>query len=118
MFFENFADRHQRPVDANRPDRCVEARAVEHARIDHRLDFIDAAADGRDDFVNDSKQMRLVLEWDVHLLQLAALFDEAVLVAVDQDIVDLGILQQRLQRAEADHLVDDVVDQRFKLGEC
>ena len=42
-----FADRDQRPVDADRPDRRVEARAVEHARVDHRLGFVDAAADRR-----------------------------------------------------------------------
>ena len=83
-----FADRHQRPVDADRPDRRVEARAVEHARVDHRLRFIDAAADRGDDLVDDPKEMRLVLERDVHLLQLALPFDEAVLVAVDQDVVD------------------------------
>ena len=29
----------------------------------------------------------------------------------------VGILQQRLERAEADHLVDDVVDQRVELGD-
>ena len=43
--------------------------------------------------------------------------DEAVLVAVDQDVVDRRVLEQRLQRAEADHLVDDVVDQRVELGD-
>ena len=112
-----FSDRHQRAVDADRADGCVEARAVQHARVDHRLQFVDPAADGGDDLVDDSKEMRLVLERDVDLLQLAALFDKAVLVAVDQDVVDVRIFQQRLQRAEADHLVDDVVDQRVKLGD-
>jgi hypothetical protein len=59
-----FADRDQRPVDADRADRRVEARAVEHARVAHRMRFVDAAADGRDDLVDDAQQMRLVLERD------------------------------------------------------
>ena len=60
--------------------------------------------------------MRFILERNMHLLQLAMPFDETVLVAVDQNIVDRRILQQRLKRAEADHLVDDVVDQRVEFG--
>ena len=67
-----FADRHQRPVDADRPDRGVDARAVEQARVDHRLAFVDAAADRGDDLVDDAQQMRLVLEAHRQRLQLAA----------------------------------------------
>ena len=42
-----FADRDQRPVDGDRPDRDVDARAVEQARVAQRLRFVDAAADRR-----------------------------------------------------------------------
>ena len=53
--------------------------------------------------------MTLVLEDHRRQLQSAAALDEDLPVGVDQDVVDRGILQQRLERAEADHLVDDVV---------
>jgi hypothetical protein len=111
------ADRDQRPIDRDRPDRGVEARAVEHARIDHRLRFIDAAADRGDDLVDDPEKVRLVLEGDVHALQLALLLDVAVLVSVDQDVVDVRVLEQWLKRTEADHLVDDIFDQCIELGD-
>ena len=64
--------------------------------------------------LHDAQQVRLVLERDVRLLQLAVPLDEAVLVTVDQDVVDRGVLEQRLERAKPDHLVDDVVDQRLE----
>ena len=57
-----FADRDQRPVDADRPHRDVDARAVEQARVAQRLRFVDPAADRRDDLVDDAQQVRLVLE--------------------------------------------------------
>ncbi len=41
------ADRDQRPVDADRAHRDVDARAVEQARVAQRMRFIDAPADRR-----------------------------------------------------------------------
>ena len=61
--------------------------------------------------------MRLVLEGNVHLLQLALALDEAVVMPVDQDVVDVRIVEQRLQRPETDELVDDLVDQRLQFGD-
>ena len=59
-----FADRNQRAVDADRPHRDVDARAVEQARVAQRLRFVDAAADRRDDLVDDAQEVLLVLETD------------------------------------------------------
>jgi hypothetical protein len=47
----------------------------------------------------------LVLEGDVGELELARPFHEDLLGAVDQDIVDRVVLEKRLQRTEAPHLV-------------
>ena len=55
--------------------------------------------------------MRLVLEGDMHLLELAVPLDEAVVVTVDQNVVDRRVFQQRLERPEADHFIDDVADE-------
>ena len=70
------ADRDQRAVDADRPHRDVDARAVEQARVAERMRFIDPAADRRDDLVDDAQQMRLVLEAAGHRLEQAVALDE------------------------------------------
>ena len=46
--------------------------------------------------------------WNVrrHALEHAAALDEHVLVGVDQDVADRRVAQQRLERPEAEHLVD------------
>src|SRR5690242_19894671 len=54
--------------------------------------------------------MPLVLEADRCQLENAASLDKDPRVGVHQDVVDRRILQQRLERAEAGHLVDDVGD--------
>ena len=86
--FGEFADRHQRAVDGDRPHRHVDARAIEQARVAHRLRFIDPAADRRDDFVDDAKKVRLVLKPHAGGLEHAAPLDINAFMAVDQDIVD------------------------------
>ena len=67
-----FADRDQRPVDADRPHRDVDARAVEQAGVEHRMRFVDPAADRGHDLVDDAQQMLLVLEADRQRLEHAA----------------------------------------------
>ena len=54
-----FSDRDQRPVDADRAHRDVDARAVEQARVAQRMRFIDAAADRGHDLVDDAQQVLL-----------------------------------------------------------
>ena len=51
--------------------------------------------------------MRLVLEAHAGRLQYAAPLDIDAFVAVDQDVVDAWVLEQRLERAETRHLVKD-----------
>ena len=96
-----FADRDQRPVDRDRPHRDVDARAVEQARVAQRLRFVDAPSDRRDDLVDDAQQVLLVLEAHRRRLEHAVALDVDALVAVDQDVVDGRVLQQRLDRPEA-----------------
>ena len=81
-----------------------------------RLRFVDPAADRRDDAVDDAQQVVVVAEAAGDQLQLAAPLDEGRLVAVDQDVVDGRVLQQRLERAEAHHLVEDFRDELVELG--
>ena len=114
-FFGELADRHQRSVDGDRPHRDVDARAVEQPRVAHRVRFIDPAADGGDDLVDDAQQMRLVLEAHAGRLQNPLPLDIDAFVAVDQDVVDRLILEQGLERAEARHLVENFRDEIVEL---
>ena len=52
--------------------------------------------------------MTVVLELDPCELEYAAALDEDLRMSVDQDIVDRGVLEQRLDRTESLDLVDDV----------
>ena len=59
------ADRQDRPVDGQRRDDGVYARAVRQARIDHRARFVDPAPHARDDLLDDLHQVGVVVEGDV-----------------------------------------------------
>src|SRR5208337_1899380 len=48
---------------------------------------------------------------DFRLLDLAFFLDENLLGTIDHDVADLVILEQELERAEAEGLVEDLVDQ-------
>ena len=62
--------------------------------------------------------MAIVLEIRRHLLEHAAALDEHVLVAIDQDVADRRVAQQRLERPEPEHVVQNLGEQRFALGEA
>jgi hypothetical protein len=103
-----FADRHQWPVDRHRTHRDVDARAVKQPGVAHRMRFIDATANRRDDLVDDAKQMRLVLETHAGRFEDAGPLDVNALMAVDQDVVDGRVLEQRLKRPKAGHLIENL----------
>ena len=86
------------------------------ARVDHRRAVVDAAADAADDAVDDAHQVLVVLERRRQPFELAAALDVDVLVGVDQDVADRRVAQQRLERPEAEDLVDDVGEDRLALG--
>ena len=110
-----FADRDQRAVDADRPHRDVDARAVEQARVAQRMRFIHAAADRGHDLVDDAQQMLLVLEAHAAGLQQAAALHIDAFMTVDQNIGDGLVLEQRLERTETRHLVEDLGDEVVEL---
>ena len=61
------------------------------ARVHHRARLVDAAADRADDALDDLHQVRVVLEHDVGLLELAFALDVDLVEAVDQDVGDRRI---------------------------
>src|SRR5262249_50312729 len=83
--------------------------------VAQRLRLVDSPADRRHDLVDDAEQMRLVLEAHEGGLEHARALDIDLLVAVDQDVVDGRILEQRLDGAEPHHLVEDLGDEILEL---
>ena len=111
------ADGERGAVDRQRRDDGVDARAVGKARVADRRGFVDAPADLADDALADVEELLVVAEADAGALDLAADFDEHRAGAVDHDVGDVVARQQRLQRAVAEHVVADVVEQFFLLGD-
>ena len=62
------------------------------------------------DAVDDVQQVRVVVELDVGQLHAPAPLDVDLLRAVDEDVRDLLVREQRLERAEAHHLVLDMLE--------
>ena len=104
-------------VDGERRRDDVDARAVGQARVADRARFVDAAADLADDALADVEELAVVAEADVRLLHLAVHFDEDPAGAVDHDVGDVVARQQRLERAVAEHVVADVLEQLLLLGD-
>src|SRR6185295_11550602 len=104
-------------VDRQRRNDGVDAGAVGEAGVADRRGFDDAPADLADDALADVEQLLIVAEADAGLLDLAGDFDEHRAGAVDHDVGDVVARQQRLQRAVAEHVVADIVEQLFLLGD-
>ena len=66
-----FPDRDEAAVHRDRRDHRVEARAVGKAGVDIGVGFVDPAAHGRHDLVDDPQQVAFVLEGDVGQRELA-----------------------------------------------
>ncbi len=66
-----------------------------------------------DDAVDDLPQMLVVAEANIRVFQAAAALDINLVEAVDQNIGDGRVLQQRLQRTEAEGLVHHLVHEAF-----
>src|ERR1019366_390337 len=83
--------------------------SVEQAGIHHGRRLIDTAANRGYNLVDDMHQVGLILEDDVGLLGYAAPFHVDGFVGVDENVIHGGVVQQRLERAEAEYFVENVV---------
>ncbi|MGY4382114.1 hypothetical protein ACVWZ3_009753 [Bradyrhizobium sp. i1.3.6] len=105
------------PVDRQRRHDGVDAGAVGEARVADRRGFVDAPADLADDALADVEELLVVAEADTGALDLAGDLDVDGVGAVDHDVGDVVARQQRLQRAVAENVVADIVEQLFLLGD-
>ena len=113
---ENFRIVITGPDQRQRRDDRVDPGAVGQAGVDHRRRLVDAAADRGDDPVDDPHDVVVVLEDHVGQLQLAGALDVDLARAVDHDLGDALVAQERLERPEADDLVGDLLEHPDALG--
>src|SRR3989440_10254126 len=77
--------------------------------------FIDPAADGGNNLVDDAQEVGFVLKAYAAGLQQAAALHIDAFVAVDQNIADAAVLEQRLERPKPGHLVENLGDKVVEL---
>ena len=109
-------DRDDRAHEGQGRDDGVDAGAVGQACIDHRRRLVNAASDRSDDPIDDAHDVVVVLEDDVRELEAAAALDVDLARAVDHDLRDRLVAEQRLQRTETDDLVGDLLEHPDALG--
>ena len=112
------ADRKTGAVERQRRNDGVDARAVRQAGVHHGRGFVDAPADAGDDAVDDLHQVLVVLEGQAGDLEFAGALDVDAVEAIDQDVGDGRILEQRFERTEAEDFVQDFARQALALGEA
>ena len=95
-----FSDRDAGPFRLKRRNDDVDAAAVGQPRVQHRAEFVDAPADRRGDALRDMQDMGVVAKLQLGQFQLAAALDIDHARAVDQDVGDAVVAQQRLERPE------------------
>ena len=112
------ANAHRRTVEGQRRDDRVHARAVLQARIDHRARLVDAPSHRADDALDDLHQVAVVLEDHRCFLEPAVPLDVDLIEPVHEDVRDVAILEQHLERAEAEELIEHVADQVLALEQA
>ena len=110
------ADAQSGAVDRERRYDGVHARAVGQPRVHHRRGLVDTPADARHDAVDDAHQVLIVAKAHGGLVDFAIALDPYAAVAVDQDVGDVVVLKQRLERAEAQHVAGGGFDQALPIG--
>ena len=103
-------DRERRAVDRERRDDGVHTGAVGQASVHVRTGLVDATTDLADDLVDRAAELGLVVELGPGPVQLAGALHVDRVPVVDHDLRDLGVADERLERAEAEHAVADLAD--------
>ena len=105
------ADGQAWTVDRERRQHDVDAGAVAQPRVAHRRALVDAPADRADDAVDHLAHLTRRLEDDRAQADAAASLDEDLVRPVDHDLGHGRIFEQTLQYAQAQHLVEQRVDE-------
>ena len=92
-------------------DDSIHPMALRQACIHHRRGLIDPTAQRPDDAVDQHAHLVIVLEGDIALHDAAFPFEIDLSSAVDHDLGDPFIFDERLQRAHTEHHVDQLLGQ-------
>ena len=109
------ADREVRPAD--RWQDGVDPRAVGHPGVDDRVGDRELAARQRRDPLRDLDELAVRAQTHAGGLEATRALDEHRVGPVDQDVRDVGVLDQRLQGSETTHGRLDRGDQGRHRGE-
>ncbi len=109
------SDRHHGAVQGEWRDDDVHARAVRKTRVLERLRFVDAPADRSDDPLDDPHHVLVGLERHIRKLELALPLDIDPERAVHHDLGHGVVVEERLDRPEAEDLVDDLLEHPLTL---
>src|SRR5688572_6947403 len=97
-------------VECKRRDNCVYARAVRQPSVYDWLRFVNTAANLRDDLFDDMQQMRVIFEPHLRERELAVSFYVNLVKTIDENVGDRRLFEERLQRAQTQHLVQNLFD--------
>ena len=111
LLLGEFPDRDGGAVQGQRRNDDVDARPVIKPGVHQWRRLVHPPADPRHDAGGDVHDMGVVAEGDVGQLHLAGALHVDLLGAVDQDVGDLFPGQKRLERAQAEHVVEQHGDQ-------
>ena len=92
-------------IQSERRDDGIYTGAIGQARVHHGRTFVYTAAYARNNAVDDLHQMLVVFEAEPRYFQAPRTFDVNLVVAIDQNVGNGGIGQQRLERAQAEDLI-------------
>ena len=99
----------------DRREHDVDARTVRQARVDHRRRIVEPAPEGGDNTIGDAADVLRVAEARARRVDHPCALVVDLARAVDHHLRDLGVVEQRLQRTQAQHLVHDFADDELAL---
>jgi hypothetical protein len=109
------ADRDARPIGCQRRQDGVEPRSVGEAGVDHRRRAVETQAERSDNALGDATH-GIVVEREGDPLEAAVTLHVAAAAAVQHDLADRAVGEQRLDRSEAAHVVHELVEHDVGLG--
>ena len=100
-------DRQDGAVERQRRDDDIDARAVGEPAVAERLGLVDAAAERREDPLDGVPEVALAREPHRRALDAAGALDPHRRRAAHHHLLDGGVGEQRLERAEAERALGD-----------
>ena len=104
-------DRDARALHGQRRNHDIHAGAVRKTGVHHGRGLVDPPTNPGDDPIDDLAQFAFVLEDQLGLRDATPPLREDRLRPIDHDLAYLGVLQQRLQRTQAEDVMHDQLGQ-------